>query len=559
MLSYRDIYFLLSRRLSRRKFMGLLSAFGLARFWPGETPAMKAAVSSEHVNRCTALPKCRAPAMNAISSVIVAHNPQVTHYPASPPFDPGAPYPEYPYEGDELAASGENGAYALVREALRLMNPQGFGAGDWNPLGAVIGPGDTVLIKPNWVEDNGWERGKITPPAVLRPIIDYIYKACGPEGRILLAEGPYAVGVFERVIEVTGTRHMVEHLAGGHGIPLVLQDLNQGTRETTILVDLGAASEFHGVERKWQDGHYNEMSPDRVGRYRIAPAILEADVIVNVPKVKVHCMAGVTLAMKNMLGIIPSWDGPYEDLAQKDCPHTSDFDLRTGDQGKFLDNDTIWRSIADLNRLVLYADRQGRLQPQPQRRYLAIVDGIVAGEASQFQPHPYPLSTIVVGREPLTVDAVTTRLMGFDPRRVRSVYRAAERQDLPLGPIDPARIEVIINGDLSTIYRRSLTPETQVYSWQGHLEADDFDPPEILEQTRDARSGSLTVRARDRCGVACVRASYTIEGREYVQDLALTDGDEMEGQWSGQLPPGANEARITVCDALFNAAQVPGT
>jgi hypothetical protein len=348
---------------------------------------------------------------------------------------------------------------------------------------------------------------------------------------------------------------MVEHLAGGHGIPLVLQNLNQSARETTPLVDLGAASEFSGVERRWQDGHYNEMSPDRVGRYHVAPAILEADVIVNVPKVKVHCMAGVTLAMKNMMGIIPCWDGPYEDLTQKDCPHTSDFDLQTGDQGKFVDNDTIWRSIADLNRIVLYADRQGRLQPQLERRYLAIVDGVIAGEASLFKPQPYPLSTIVIGREPLPVDAVTTRLMGFDPRRVRSVYRAAERQDLPLGPIDPARIEVISNGELSAIYRRSLTPETQVYSWQGHIEADDFDPPEILEQSRD-QSGNLTVRVRDRCGVACVRVSYTSEGRQYVQDLALTGGDELEGQWSGQLPPEANGARITVCDALFNAATV---
>lgn len=521
--------------------MGLLSTFGLAHFLLGGRMR---------------LPVNASPPETPLSSVIVAHNPQVTDYPASPPFDPRALYPEYPYEGDELAASGENGVYDLVREALRLLSPPGFGAADWSPLGKVIRPGDTVLIKPNWVDEPGWERGRITHPAVLRPIIDYVYKACGPEGRILLAEGPWAAGVFERVIEVTGTRQMVEHLAEGHGIPLVLQDLNQSARETTPLVDLGAASEFNGIERKWQDNHHKDMSPDRVGCYRIAPAILEADVIINVPKVKVHCMAGVTLAMKNMLGIIPSWDGPYEDCASKDCPHTSDLDLQTGDRGQFLDNDTIWRSIADLNRIVLYADRQGRLQPQPERRYLAIVDGIIAGEESLFKPHPYPLSTIVIGREPLTVDAVTTRLMGFDPRRVRSVYRAAERQDLPLGPIDPARIEVIINGDLSAIYRRSLIPETQVYSWQGHIEADDFDPPEIMEQTRDAQAGNLTVRVRDRCGVACVRVSYTIEGRDHVQDLALTGGDELEGQWSGQLPPEANEARITVCDALFNAATV---
>jgi len=40
-------------------------------------------------------------------------------------------------------------------------------------------------------------------------------------------------------------------------------------------------------------------------------------------------------------------------------------------------NDVLWRTLADLNKLILYADSEGVLQGARQRRYLAVVDGIV--------------------------------------------------------------------------------------------------------------------------------------------------------------------------------------
>lgn len=492
-----------------------------------------------------------------LSRVIVAHDPEVKGYPTAAPFDPGQSYPEYPFPQDEL--SRENRAYGLVREALRLLHPEGFGSPDWNPLGEVIKPGDAVVIKPNLVDDSQWQRGKITHPAVIRPIIDYAYKACGPTGRIIVAEGPWAMGVFERIVEITQLEQMVGHLAGQHGLPAVLENLNKATKETTPLIDLGEASEFYGVDRTWYDAHGKELRFDGdpgVGSYRIAPTVLQADVVINVPKVKVHCSAGVTLAMKNMVGIIPCWDGPYQDRALKDCPHTSSLDRQEGKRGEYAENDTIWRSIADLNKILLYADRGGRLQSSRQRRSVTVVDGIIAGEESQFNPIPYPLSSIIIGFDPVAVDAVTARAMGFDHRRIKSIANAAQTTRFALGSAHPADVKVILSGGerINALYDKVLTPELHVYSWRGYIEATDFAFPEILGYGYAATAGELSVRARDDSGVAYIRLTYRRGGKPRMKDLKLVEGDKTDGEWRTRLllGRGIEAPTLIAADELYN-------
>jgi uncharacterized protein (DUF362 family) len=495
----------------------------------------------------------------ALTPVYVAHDPEVHGYPASPPFDPDSTFPEYPYQGDDLAT--ENGCYRLVREALKLFAPEGYGTVDWNPLGAVIQPGDRVLVKPNLVDDSAWKQGQITHPAFLRPILDYAAKACGPEGQVILAEGPWAAGVFDRVVENTGIRQMVEHLVQVHGAPIVLCDLNKASRETTPLVDLGQASALMLENRTWLDGHYNPMQREGdpgLGRYRIAPAVLQADVVISVPKIKVHCSGGATLTMKNMLGIIPAWDGPYGKAELKDCAHASDIDLAQGNRGKYLDNDTIWRSMADLNRILLYADALGRLQSMRQRRYLTIVDGIVAAEESQYNPQPRPLGTVVIGAEPVTCDAVTARVMGFDPHKLRSVTKPSLVSSYPLGPWRSKDIAVVTSwgSGLNAVYRAALAPERHVYSWQGQVEANDFDPPEIRSAAWDPESGEISIQLRDPGGVAYVRLAYDYQGQHCIHDLALAAGDVQSGQWRAAVPAGSvvRSGELITGDELFNAS-----
>jgi uncharacterized protein (DUF362 family) len=529
-------------------------------FTPAEPPTATASPSPAPSPTATVIPLGKLFDEAALSRVYVAHDPNVQGYPATPPFDPGVAYPEYPYPGDALGA--ENGCYDLLREALRLFSPVGYGTAAWNPLGSVIQAGDTVLIKPNLVDDSAWQRGQITHPAFLRPIVDFAAKACQPGGRVILGEGPWAAGVFDRVVRNTGIQAMVEHLAQSHGVPVVLRDLNKASRQTTPLVDLGPHSALNLASHTWLDAHYKPMAPGTdpgVGRYWIAPDVLQADVVISVPKAKVHCSGGITATMKNMLGLIPAWDGPYEKAQLKDCAHASDVDMAQGNRGKYLDNDTIWRSMADLNRILLYADRAGLMQPARQRRYLTIVDGIVAAEKSQYKPYPRPLGTVIIGADPVTCDAITARVMGFDPRKLRSVTQPEQVPSHSLGPWRAGEVQVLTSwgSGLNTIYRTALTPELGVFSWQGEIETSDFDPPEIHSVTWDAVGQELRVQVRDRAGAGYVRIAYDLDGQRLIQALTLEGGDAREGEWRLPFPAGAAVQRGTllVGDLLFNEAQ----
>lgn len=573
-LTWQDI----RRRISRRRFLQLLSGLGITALLrsvsaramekqpasraiqpPGPTPTPTAVPPPTQTPAPSATPIADTQIFSeaGLSPVFVAHAPSVSGYPAKPPYDPTEIYPEYPHPASSTMP--DNAAYGLVREALGLMAPEGFGSTAWNPLGRLIRPGDTVLIKPNLVDDSAWEGGQITHPAFLRPVIDYACLACGPTGRVLLAEGPWAPGVFDRVVVNTGIQAMVEHLAVSYGAPVGMLDLNKGGSGEARWVDLGHLSELSGENRIWNDAHGQPLPVEgerAVGRYLIALPVLQADVVISVPKIKVHCSGGITVTMKNMLGIVPCWDGSYEDASLKDCAHISDVDLAQGKRGEYLDNDTIWRSIADLNRILLYADDQGVIHPERQRRYLSIVDGIVAGTTSQYNPVPYPLSAVIVGYDPVPVDAVSARIMGFDPRKFKSVARAALRDDLPLGPDHPAGIKVVLGGGntLSNAFRQSLTPEVQVYNWQGHVEASDFDAPSLESWTWEEGSGKLQATVVDPAGVAWVRLAYQFEGERRLKALSLVAGDPTRGVWEVAFPIGAavKSALLLCSDELFN-------
>jgi hypothetical protein len=97
--------------------------------------------------------------------------------------------------------------------------------------------------------------------------------------------------------------------------------------------------------------------------------------------------------------------------------------------GSWEGNDTLWRTILDLNRVLLYADKEGRLRPEAQRRCLSIVDGILAGEGEgPLGATPVPTGLLIGGGDPCLVDWVATRAMGLDPQQIPTIARALSAQ-----------------------------------------------------------------------------------------------------------------------------------
>src|SRR5262249_22018000 len=127
-----------------------------------------------------------------------------------------------------------NPVYAMVESVFRGL---GYDAGrvgtpDWNPLGALIAPGDRVLIKPNFVTSKNFEehlRGEklacsSTHGSVLRPILDYALKAAGPRGRVTIVDTPVEGCNLEEVVDGLGVSALLEWY-GQRGVRIPLVDM----------------------------------------------------------------------------------------------------------------------------------------------------------------------------------------------------------------------------------------------------------------------------------------------------------------------------------------------
>jgi uncharacterized protein (DUF362 family) len=147
--------------------------------------------------------------------------------------------------------------------------------------------------------------------------------------------------------------------------------------------------------------------PDALRDFILIPeGVKRCEFLINVPKFKAHPWTKVTFALKNYIGI---QDDPQRLIDHDHMLHTK---------------------IADLQEVISPG-------------FIAI-DGIIAGERTMLTPTPYPLHLIVMGINPVAVDAVCTHIVGLDPKEVDHIRISAERG---YGPLELDRIE--ITGDVS--------------------------------------------------------------------------------------------------------------
>jgi uncharacterized protein (DUF362 family) len=394
------------------------------------------------------------------------------------------------------------------------------GTADWNPLGEIVHPGDVVLLKPNLVRHFhgfGWDPTPIvTHAAVVRAVLDYVELALGGSGSIIIADAPLQTTNFEAVVELAGLRALASWCASSSRCVWTLMDLRLsqariGRRGHVVghlarpgddagysAIDLGAQSCLAPIEGIYAGFRVTNYDPcemrqhHHVGRheYLVSQHVLNADVVINLPKLKTHRKVGVTAALKNLIGINghKDWlphhrrgsvmDGgdEYRDrnrwkrisgtlldieesqtnpvrrqLARAFRRAAGGLSLLTRSdpfqEGSWWGNDTLWRTVLDLNRILRYADRAGQMRDKPQRRVFAIVDGIIAGEGEgPLEPTAKPCGLVIAGQNAVCVDAVAARLMGFDYRRIPIISRASALEKYRLLDFDLDTVEVRAGG-----------------------------------------------------------------------------------------------------------------
>ncbi|HMP96665.1 MAG TPA: DUF362 domain-containing protein [Kiritimatiellia bacterium] len=429
-------------------------------------------------------------------------------YPAAAPYHPGTAYPEY----TGPLSTEPNGVYEAVRTTLRDLGLDAarFGTPDWNPIGDLVKPGARVVIKPNWVlhanEGPGGTECLYTHPSVLRPLIDYALKA-NPSS-LVIGDAPVQVCDFDALMQQgfedvfaylrsTGARISVKDFRrtisvrkpDTFKVSTELKPLDQYVR-----VDLGVDSLLEPISADHKMFRVTMYNPDLLPenhapgrhRYLIAKDILEADLVINVPKLKTHMKAGVTLALKNLVGIngskeflphhrkgaasrggdnyeiftLPKWllenlldwfnrrhlgnprlYGRGVRLAYKLLWLDKIRGLPVNVEGGWHGNDTVWRMCLDLNKILLYADVHGCLHDSPRRVTLHLTDGVIAGDGEgPLRPDPVPMGAVIAAINAAAHDWAITRLMGFPPEAVPITRHAFIPDRHPLVDFSPEHV-----------------------------------------------------------------------------------------------------------------------
>ncbi|QNB46032.1 DUF362 domain-containing protein [Thermanaerosceptrum fracticalcis] len=159
---------------------------------------------------------------------------------------------------------------------------------------------------------------------------------------------------------------------------------------------------------------------------KVAETVYNVDLIINIPMLKTHPLTDVTLSLKNMKGVIaPSEKRRFHNI-------------------------NLHQAVADLH-LVL-------------PKYLTIADGLIAQEGlGPAEGTPVPLGLIIAGDNPVAVDSVCSRIMGFNPADIRHIRYSAE---IGIGSYSLNDIE-IVGATIESVARKFEPAVTALKEYPG--------------------------------------------------------------------------------------------
>jgi len=378
-------------------------------------------------------------------------------------------------------------------------------------LDEVINPGDTVVVKPNMVMDASVGSGIVTDPAVVRAVVRLAREAGAAQ--VIIAEGTAQYGEGDanrdRACTVSAFRNAGYDANGdmiddATGAPLV--DLNDsGGTDGHDLAKVRQVTVPMGLIRQ---------------EYWLPNVVLDADVLISVPVFKNHYNAGVTLGMKNLVGLLPNdiYHGPGNIYGKHSLDHSPV---------------NLDRHIVDLN----LARRPDFVVVDGQR---GMIDGPVGSQI--IEP---PMGLILAGRDVVALDTVGALVMGYDPRNIPYLQLGAQNG---VGTTDVGYIQVI--GVPVAEARRDFTAP---YKDSPARRADARAPSVALNTPGDQPwSGAVTVRVEAGDDDAVARVELYLDDKRVGQALAGPYQFKLD---TGQYSPGVHTLRVEVYDRSLNQAE----
>ncbi len=217
--------------------------------------------------------------------------------------------------------------------------------------GDLIKKNSRVIIKPNLLAPASPEKALVTHPLVVRAVVEYvIQKEAVPQ----ISDSP-ASGSFEKILKISGIRKELE------GIGVEYKEFKK-----SVVIDIG--------------------EPFR--KLDIAEDAVNADVLINLPKLKTHTHMLLTLGVKNLFGCIVGMRKP-------------EWHLRAG-----VNKEMFARLLVKVYEAV--------------KPSITIMDGILAmqGQGPGRSGTPRRLGVIIGSRDTAALDIAVCNMLGIEPDRL---------------------------------------------------------------------------------------------------------------------------------------------
>ncbi len=219
-------------------------------------------------------------------------------------------------------------------------------------MGRYVHAGQRVLLKPNLLRAAPPEAATSTHPSVVRAVVHLVQEAGATPVIADSPGGPFTPMLLRRLYDKSGLRQV----AGETGAEL---NFNTGTTR----VPNPAGGLLHLID--------------------VISAVAEADVVINLPKLKTHNLTRLTGAVKNLFGVIPGV-------------------TKIGYHAKLSDAMAFSRGLVDIARCIKPA--------------LSIMDAIVAMDGNgPSGGDPFAGHVLLASPDPVAEDVVAMSLVGWDP------------------------------------------------------------------------------------------------------------------------------------------------
>ena len=241
-------------------------------------------------------------------------------------------------------------------------------------IGKVVGRGDKVFIKPNIVDGAPFETGEVVQLEVVEALTEAAFGAGASQ--VVIGEVP----TYWRPTETVKEYGRLAKRLGAQFLEL---------------------DKYPFVKVKVNDPKYFE-------EVRLSKPFLDSDVVINVPTLKTHCGCGVTIAVKNMYGLIPREDRNLYHMLNR-----------------------VEEAIIDLTKA--------------RKADLIVVDGTYTTLHTGRRPlkdfkETFKLNLTLAGYDPIAIDTVGAKILGIDRERLRFLTWGEEEG---LGTKDLSRIEIL--------------------------------------------------------------------------------------------------------------------